>query len=674
MDVTPLLAAARAVTRRIRLARALRAGVATLAPGVAGIAVALAARHLGRIGASDLHLAVLAGVGIPLLVALASGARRLPSLLGAELVDRAHALHGRVVAALELVSREDPSPLAALAIDDALARAKDLSPARAFPLRVPAHARTLALACAALGVAATIERPRLPPPEPAPPPRLAPLLVHPDDLALEQDALHALEARPDPTPELRAAIDDTNALLEALEDRAIERTEALRRLGELTARLERPRPTSLAQREQLLEEIGDRLGRGEVTSDLSTALREHDADAAREALEALADRLRERTLSAEERRRLREALAEARASEGDDETERELADAEEELAQREQEAFADGEEEERLLEQQREEVERLREQHRQRMEAQQELERLERELGEAADEMDEADAGDEEAARSLDEAAEDLNRTARDQEAEEQMRQLAQQLRQLREMIRRQREQQGGRGEDGEGGDGSGQGSESGQSGRMDRYVLRAGGGDDGSGGGMRVGMRSGGGSSGDGETEGSQGEGGEDDEDGTPGGASGSAQGEDGEGGQGGDGSEEQPMLVLGDEGGGSAILELPGFGRGGTGDASGGGEGEGDEAGGAGHDHDPTSLTDPTDRAGDHRTVAVHGDDRGRGPSRSEVIRGGAAQGFASRDYERVYADYEAHAERAIEQDEIPPGYRFYVRRYFDLIRPRD
>ena len=29
---------------------------------------------------------------------------------------------------------------------------------------------------------------------------------------------------------------------------------------------------------------------------------------------------------------------------------------------------------------------------------------------------------------------------------------------------------------------------------------------------------------------------------------------------------------------------------------------------------------------------------------------------------------------AEEALKQDEIPAGYRFYVRRYFDLIRPRD
>jgi hypothetical protein len=53
--------------------------------------------------------------------------------------------------------------------------------------------------------------------------------------------------------------------------------------------------------------------------------------------------------------------------------------------------------------------------------------------------------------------------------------------------------------------------------------------------------------------------------------------------------------------------------------------------------------------------------------------VIRSAAQRGFASRDYRNVYAEYAEHAEEVIERDRIPPGYRFYVRRYFQLIRPR-
>jgi hypothetical protein len=663
VDLSPILARTRAVAVRIALARALRAGTTTAALAVGALAIALVAQRLGWLAPTDFLAMLVAAIAGTTLITLTSAARRLPSLTAAELLDRTHDLSGRLASAIELAT--SGAPMAALAIDDAVLHVRDVSPSRAFPIRPPRNGRALALAALSLALATTVERP--PPPTPtATVPHLAPLLVHTDDLALERDALADLST-PDATPELRRALDETNALLESIEDRTLDRTEVLRRLGDLTARLDRPRPASLVAREELLTAIGDRLGSGETTRALASALRDADAVAAQRALQALAERAREHQLSAEERRALREALAEARAADDSDDADHELAEAERTVE--EQRAAAHGEEQERLLAQQEEEVQRLREEHERRMQAEQELERLERELGESADQLDDDGSEDEEAAQSLDDAAEDLNRTAHEQASEEEMRELAEQLRQLREMIRRQREQQqGGQGDDGEGGEGSGRGSRGGAS-AMDRFVLRARGGDEGSEG-TRIGV--GGGSEGSGQTDGSQGDGGED-ESGSPGGTSGSAQGEDGEGGTG-DQGETQPMLVLGDQSGGSAILELPGFGRRGTGDARGGGDGEGDERGGAGHDHDPASLSDPSDRSGDHRTVAVHGEDRGRGPSRSEVIRGGAASGFASRDYERVYADYERHAEEAIEDDRIPPGYRFYVRRYFDLIRPRD
>ena len=68
------------------------------------------------------------------------------------------------------------------------------------------------------------------------------------------------------------------------------------------------------------------------------------------------------------------------------------------------------------------------------------------------------------------------------------------------------------------------------------------------------------------------------------------------------------------------------------------------------------------------------MQGEASERGPTRSEVILGAAERGFAARDYRRVYADYESHATEVLEQDQIPGGYRFYVRRYFQLIRPRE
>ena len=83
---------------------------------------------------------------------------------------------------------------------------------------------------------------------------------------------------------------------------------------------------------------------------------------------------------------------------------------------------------------------------------------------------------------------------------------------------------------------------------------------------------------------------------------------------------------------------------------------------------------LDDPTGRAGGHQNTRVDGQQAGDGPSRSEVILSAGSRGFAGQPYEQVFTDYEGHAEEVLERDEIPSGYRFYVRRYFQLIRPRD
>jgi hypothetical protein len=49
-------------------------------------------------------------------------------------------------------------------------------------------------------------------------------------------------------------------------------------------------------------------------------------------------------------------------------------------------------------------------------------------------------------------------------------------------------------------------------------------------------------------------------------------------------------------------------------------------------------------------------------------------AERGFASRGYTKVYREYHNVAEESLNHDDIPGGYRFYVRRYFLLIRPRE
>jgi hypothetical protein len=111
-------------------------------------------------------------------------------------------------------------------------------------------------------------------------------------------------------------------------------------------------------------------------------------------------------------------------------------------------------------------------------------------------------------------------------------------------------------------------------------------------------------------------------------------------------------------------------------TGSGSSGGSG-GDAQGkpgpgwGTGHDANVEGKATSTKVGTENTQVA--GQDTGQGASRSEVIEGAAERGFSSRGYTKVYREYETVAEEALGKDEIPGGYRFYVRRYFELIRPR-
>lgn len=146
--------------------------------------------------------------------------------------------------------------------------------------------------------------------------------------------------------------------------------------------------------------------------------------------------------------------------------------------------------------------------------------------------------------------------------------------------------------------------------------------------------------------------------------GNSGGHGGSDGASPSGGTGRSDGQGLLLGGPGG-DGLLMLPGQTQGGMGSGTdGSGEGEG---------HDPARLDAPTALDAAHRDVSVRGQ-RTAGRSRSEVIFDAASRGFATEAYGPVFEAYEGHAEEVIERDQVPPGYQFYVRRYFQLIRPRE
>ena len=58
---------------------------------------------------------------------------------------------------------------------------------------------------------------------------------------------------------------------------------------------------------------------------------------------------------------------------------------------------------------------------------------------------------------------------------------------------------------------------------------------------------------------------------------------------------------------------------------------------------------------------------------PTTSEIIQSSGQSGFASQAYREVYQTYEHAAEEILENDNVPQGYRHYIEKYFDMIRPQ-
>ncbi len=99
----------------------------------------------------------------------------------------------------------------------------------------------------------------------------------------------------------------------------------------------------------------------------------------------------------------------------------------------------------------------------------------------------------------------------------------------------------------------------------------------------------------------------------------------------------------------------------------------GQGQKPGGNqwGDEHDPNLTGDPTKldaRLRDEQLTGKHGE----GPSRRETILTSAKKGFASTSYRKVYADYKKIVEEVMTQEKVPQGYKYYVKRYFQRIKP--
>jgi hypothetical protein len=613
-----LAGAARRASFRMRLAVALAAAAKVVPPVLVVVAVLLGVAKLRPTERADRWVLIAAGLGIAvtLAAALRAALHRQAPLAGAVALDRHHGLLGRVASALEFrrISAGERTALMQLAIEDGVAHAERLNPRRAVRIPVPPEAWLVALLGVGLVGIAALEVPRV---RHLPPPAVQrPLLMGVDDLELFRDLGEEL-AKQTNNPEQLAAVGRYNKLVEDIAEHRVDRHEVFRRLAEIERDLARGLDEDREALDEGLEAVARELGKSPMSRKASEALSEKRLDDAEKALRELAQKLRDSKPkpSAAEIERLRNALSRAaqqttERSQAIEQRRKDLAEERESLLKKKSTDAGADPATDKKLEENKRKLERLERESSRAKKSQQQMSELDKELAKAAADL-QKEMGD--AAKDLEQGAQQLNRMAREKLDDEQKRDLIRRLREMREVLR----------QEGQGGEGRKQ--------RLQRFSNRA------------RGSKPGDGQQGPGQGKG-QGKG-------------------------------ARPELRLG-PGNGEGI-EIPGMAQSGSqpGQKPGGdGDGPADKGQGFGKGHDPNIAGDRSRLAGTTADVSAAGIDTGEGSASAEVIYGAAERGFTGKGYKDVFTDYETVSESVLEKDEIPSGYRFYVRRYFQLIRPRE
>ena len=640
-DLSAIVGPVRRAEHRIRAARALRVFARALVVGLALSIVVVALRKLGVV--SEPHarglLAILGGGS--LVAAGVAYLYRIAPNAGAVALDRHHGLADRLSSALDFAARKrsDRTDFMQATIADAIAHAGGVDPKRAVPIPMP---RDLAVAAGFAALLASVMLFEVRRHEVvAAAKTIDALEVTPDDLDAVREFLRDMEQRP-LSDDTKAAINEFNQLVEDLAQKRLDRTEAFRKLQSLEEKLLNGRDANAKDLEEALAKMGEELKKSEATKPAGEALTNKNLAEASEKLKELAKKLKEEggKFDKAQLEKMRDALKKAAESQDArkaaldkrrDELQKDLLKQKEKLANKENPS----EEEKNLLKKKERELERLEREREQQEQTGRQLDRLDRELAQAAEDlMKELGAS----ADDLEKGAEDINRMSKEQMTDKEKEELRQRLQELRETLRRQ-----------------GKGGKQ-QMSRLQKFQRRARGGGKGQAGkGAQEGEQNGTGEQGQGqEGQGQEGQ-----------------EGQEGQNGQGQNGQGQQPgqngeMWVMGPNGQKMLVLSR------GQGSQSGGGADR--PSSGAGHERGGNPQGAATQLKGQMQDTQVAGQDTGEGSSNSEVILGAAERGFASRGYTKVYRDYKTVAEEALSHDDIPGGYRFYVRRYFLLIRPRE
>jgi hypothetical protein len=553
---------------------------------------------------------------VPLAGVLACWLARRSVHAGALALDRHHQSADRITNALEFarLPAADQSPFMQAAINDALLAVERPSAAEAVPLHLPRAAGwSVALVLAVVGASfIKPQPPALPEPVASALP-IEPVVLGADDLSLLRESVREFQAS-ESSPELTRAVADFNRLVEEMADRRLDRRELFRRLSEIERSLQ-VGPEADEALEAGLQNLAEQLDESALSRPIAEALKAKQLQDAEKALRELAERLarRDEKVDPAELERLRKAL-EAASTDAEGRVER--------LEQTRREAEA---EQRRLLQkknakQDKTDPQQSAEQERQKRR----LEKLDRDISDAKRTREKMSELDKELAKAaqdlmkelgksaehLKSGAEDMNRMARQKMSDKEKQELKQKLEELKELLR-----QGGAGREQ-------------HLKRLQQFAERARG------------------KKGDGSPEGGQ------------------------SGKQGKPGEQGSQRLTLGP---GGTPIPMPGAGSPGSG-ADRPGSGDGPSGGTeAGSGNSPDVKGAATDLQGKTEDVTAAAVDTGQGAASSEVVFGAAERGFSGARYQKVYTQYRTVAEDVLSQDTIPAGYEFYVRRYFQLIRPR-
>lgn len=589
---------------------------------------------------------VAAGAAVVLVgLALLSGlVRRVSDLDAASRLDRAAGLHDRLGSAIAFERHPAPTPMELAAIRDAQAHMDRADPRAAAPWSWPRGV----LALLVLAVITTGAWLAVVPVAPAEGRALAALhlptapqpnhvTLRPDDrAALADEAVRlADEAAAIDDPDVKSWVAELNELVRALQEGRITPEEAHAQI----ARLQKGQQEWSERVGDAVREVAEHAKKAaesvkrpnRATSPLLDALRAEQWAAAARAMKELREQTESGELSAKDARGVQrdlERLAESLKTEQQQRQERLKKERDRLKKKEEQQKDRFAKRDRDRLKKTERELEQLRRESEGAGEARRQLERLQREMDRAAQDLARRGGGaPKQTAEQMRQAEDIMRRLSEMTQGQRQMRVAQGRLVDLEEMMRR-AGQQGGQGERGEGKDGQGQGEGEGEKGQLERFLVRAGGQDP-------------------------QG-------------------GKNGEG-KGGDKGEELTLLMPGGTKPGGAPKPGSGQGGGQPGPGEGGGTSkQGDAAEGVGEGHDPRVLGARTEQ----RAAGIEDQVRGAesdGPSESRVIRTAASRGFATQSWRAVHQDYSAVVEEALQRQEIPAGQRRYVRRYFDLIRPR-